>query len=217
MTGKPKLTVMDLEVIHGRTEDLMRPFMHAPPPATGEANLRAHARVADAAHDTKFMDRLVVDGSFTLPAELLTKVSTEENLSAFSRRAKGENPRTPDAKPQPASVEDPAVALNIRTPFHLARGVVSTPHLETTFPGSAMDLAGTFTFRTHAAHLTGNLTMESDLSHVTTGLKSILLKPLSSFFKHRQPKETGPQVTVIPVAVTGTGPYKIQSNLRGKK
>lgn len=217
VTGKPKLTVMDLDVIHGRIEDLMMPFMHATPPAAGEANLRTHATLAAATPNTRFMDRLVMDGSFTLPAARLTKVSTEESLSAFSRRAKGENPRVPDAKPQPASAENPAVPLNIQTTFHLARGVVSTPQLETTFPGSALELAGTFTFQTHAAHLTGNLTMQSDISHVTTGFKSMLLKPFNPFFKHRQPQDTGPQVTVIPIAITGNGPYKIGSNLRGKK
>jgi hypothetical protein len=54
--------------------------------------------------------------------------------------------------------------------------------------------------------------MDSDISHVTTGLKSLLLKPLIPFFR----KDNAG--AVIPIAVTG-GPndYKVSQNLLHNK
>ena len=54
--------------------------------------------------------------------------------------------------------------------------------------------------------------MESDISHVTTGFKSALLKPLAPFFKKHNAG------AVIPIAVTG-GPdgYKITQDLLHQK
>ena len=57
-------------------------------------------------------------------------------------------------------------------------------------------------------HMLGELKMESDISHVTTGFKSVLLKPLAPFFKK---KHAG---AVVPIAVTGgPGNYKVNQNL----
>jgi hypothetical protein len=61
-------------------------------------------------------------------------------------------------------------------------------------------------------HLAGNLEMQSDISHVTTGWKSFLLKPLIPFFKG---KRAG---AVIPIAITGRpGQYKVGQNLLHQK
>ncbi len=57
-----------------------------------------------------------------------------------------------------------------------------------------------------------NLQMESDISHVTTGFQSLLLKPLVPFFKR------GKAGAVIPIAITGgPGNYKITQDLRHNK
>jgi hypothetical protein len=54
--------------------------------------------------------------------------------------------------------------------------------------------------------------MESDISHVTTGFKSVLLKPLAPFFKK---KHAG---AVIPIAVTGgPGHYTVTQDLLHQK
>jgi hypothetical protein len=54
----------------------------------------------------------------------------------------------------------------------------------------------------------GDVKMESDISHATTGFKSLLLKPLAPFFKK---KNAG---AVVPIAVTGKpGDYKVSQNL----
>jgi hypothetical protein len=54
--------------------------------------------------------------------------------------------------------------------------------------------------------------MQSDISHATTGFKSVLMKPLIPFFKM---KNAG---AVIPIAITGSpGSYKVTQNLTHTK
>jgi hypothetical protein len=75
-------------------------------------------------------------------------------------------------------------------------------------PGAAVDLNGTFNFRDHTVHLLGNLHIQSDISHVTTGFKSLLMKPLIPFLRK---DNSG---AVIPIAITGSPHgYKVTQNL----
>jgi hypothetical protein len=54
--------------------------------------------------------------------------------------------------------------------------------------------------------------MDADISHATTGVKSMLLKPLIPFFKK---KKAGAE---IPIAVTGgPGSYKVGQDILPKK
>ena len=218
IAGRPKVTRLDLSLQHGRVEDVMHPFFNGPVPVAGDLHVKAHALLAAGTKGEKFLDRLTMDGVFDIPDERFTKVSTEESFSAFSRRARGENPLSADAKKQPLSAADPPMVMSIRGPARLSHSVASSPHLDVTFPGASMLLAGTFVLPGSTAHFTGNLMMQSDLSHVTTGWKSILLKPISPFFKHHtaaQPE--GPRVTVVPIAITGSHQFKVSSNLMHKK
>ena len=62
---------------------------------------------------------------------------------------------------------------------------------------------GTYSLRTREAHLLGDLRMQNDISHVTTGWKSLLLKPVAPFFRK------GSAGAVLPIAITGSpGSYK---------
>jgi len=71
-----------------------------------------------------------------------------------------------------------------------------------------VNLAGTFNLRGGGVHMLGDLHMQSDISHVTTGFKSILLKPLSPFFRK------GHAGAVVPIAITGSPHhYKVSQNL----
>ena len=87
-------------------------------------------------------------------------------------------------------------------------GIVSTQRLTFQVPGATADMHGTFAFHTGAAHLTGQLRMDSDLSHAATGFKSVLLKPLAPFFKK---KNAG---AAVPIAVTGVpNNYQVTQNV----
>lgn len=208
--GSPKVANVDITAA-GRVQDILRPFMQRPIPIAGNVSLHSHAHLDPDGHGLGFLQRLHVDGAFDAPAERLTDPNTEQKLSAFSRRAQANKTPAPDSANQSS---DPSadVVSSLSGPASIRNGVVSTQRLTFQMPGAAVDLSGNFNLHTCTANLTGNLRMQSDISHAATGLKSVLLKPLIPFFKK---KNAG---AVIPIAVTGTpGKYKVTQNLAHNK
>lgn len=201
----PKATDLDLIVSRGLAQDLMRPFLHSRPPVVGSVALKGHVHLAPQSDGAKFLQRLSADGSFVLPKERVTDPAKEQALTAFSQRAQG-------LKPPENNLDqgDPAtdVLSRLEGQVKVREGVISTERLTFTIPGASADLKGTYNLRNGTVHMLGELKMDSDISHVTTGFKSVLLKPLTPFFKK---KDAG---AVVPIAVTGgPGDYKVNQNL----
>ena len=84
--GSPKLTNLDIQVVRGQAQDVLRPFLKDSPPVAGPVWLRAHAYVGPTGQDIGFLQRLKVDGVFDVPAERLTDKDSEKSLSDFSER-----------------------------------------------------------------------------------------------------------------------------------
>jgi hypothetical protein len=205
IAGAPKTTNLDLTVANGRVQDLMRPFVSGPVPVAGAVSMRGHAVLLPAANGAGFLQRLRVQGNFQAPAEQLTDRPTERSLSSFSQRAVSNKP----AEPADAATD---VLSSIGGSVQIGNGIVSTQNLSLAVPGAVAHLGGTYNLNNTSAHMTGHLVMDQDISHVTTGFKSLLLKPLAPFF--RKP----PAGAVIPIAVTGTsGNYKVSQDVMGKK
>ena len=195
VTGSPKVTDLQMQVEKGRAEDLLRPFLHDRVPISGVVWLTSRAHVAPGTHGEKFLQRLAVDGGFSVPAQRITDPQTSKSLAAFSARAQGAG--SGDGQPGNPSTADADVVSSLKGQVKIRNGVVSTSQLTFDVPGATADLHGTFAFHTNAVHLTGQLKMDSDISHAATGFKSVLLKPLAPFFKK---KKAG---AVVAIAVTG--------------
>lgn len=205
-TGDAKTTRLQIEVTRGRAEDILKPFLHMNSPVSGPVALHATATLGPQSQGA-FLDRLVVEGGFDVPAEKLTDSSEELTLSAFSSRARDLDLPDPQKHPDKA-YETPDVVSTLEGPVAIRKGVASTRQLVFRVPGAEARLHGTFDFNTEAVHLAGNLRMQSDVSHTVSGFKAVLLKPLAPFF-HR--KHAG---AVIPIVITGKpGHYKISQNI----
>jgi hypothetical protein len=204
--GSPKIANLDVSVLKGRTEDVLRPFIQDNIPVTGPMWLRAHAYVAPAHEGAGFLERLYVTGAFDVPAERATDEATEENLSKFSQRAqKSKAGAANDESPQNGNTD---ALTSLKGTAQIRDGIASSPRLTFKIAGAQATLNGTFNFHGEVAHLTGNLAMQSDISHAATGFKSVLLKPLDPFLKKRKAG------AVIPIAVTGgPGHYQISQDL----
>ena len=91
----------------------------------------------------------------------------------------------------------------------LRNGVATFSRLSFAVPGATALMRGTYDLATQRVNLTGDLHMDTDVSRTTTGIKSLLLKPLIPFFK----KKHG---SVVPLQITGTSENPvIASNLMG--
>jgi len=209
--GTPgKSTQLDVVVRKGRAEDLMRPFLARPVPIVGPAALHAHVNLDPTSPNHGFLDRLHVTGGFDAPAEEMTKADIRKELATFSTRAQGHKvPDPPKDSPAP-----PVGAIStLQGPVSIEKGIARSPDLRFQVPGAHAQLAGTFSFDNTAAHLTGKVTTDADLSDVTSGFKSFLLEAIDPLFRHHRKHGA-----VVPIAVTGTtGNYKVTQNFTHKK
>lgn len=211
VAGSPKITTLDLAMDYGHAEDVLRPFMHQNVPVTGAASLHSHAWVGPTGKP--FLERLRLDGRFDLPAAAVTNPEIEHGLSAFSTRERNSN-----AKPAADPPRDPSsgqasgrddVLSSLAGPITIRNGIIATPGLLFQVPGARVQLHGTFDLNGENVHLLGLLLMNSSISHATTGWKSVLLKPFSTFFKREQ--HPGSK---IPIAVVGTpGHYRVTQDI----
>jgi hypothetical protein len=220
VAGSPKVIDVDMAVAGGRVQDVLRPFIQGKIPVAGAVWVQGHARVEPGGKGLKFLQRLRVDGTFNVPAERLTDRATEQKLSAFSERAQGgKAPKTDAAAGDPgAGTADSAsgsttdVLSSLNGQVKIRDGILSTQRMTFDMPGAGADLSGSYNLHDHSVNLVGNLRMQANISHVTTGFKSMLLKPLIPFFKK---SKAG---AVIPIAVTGRpGGYKVTQNLLHRK
>jgi len=93
---------------------------------------------------------------------------------------------------------------SVKGPATIRNGIISSSNLVFEVPGASANLNGTYNLWNDQVHLVGHISMQTDISHVTTGWKSMMLKPLAPFFKKK------PAGAVFPIAVTGgPGNYKI--------
>lgn len=208
--GNPKKTNLDITVDHGRAQDVMRPFIHDEVPVSGPVSLKSHAYLGPPGDG--FVAKLRVTGNLNVPAEKITDHDTEKSLSAFSQRAQGKQKNTGLASDPNAPPPGADVLSSLQGPVRIENGVASTSRLRFRIPGAETVLVGTYRFHDDAVHLTGDLKMDTDISHTATGFKSFLLKPLAPFFKK---KNAG---AVIPIAVTGLpGHYQVSQNLAHDK
>jgi AsmA-like C-terminal region len=213
IVGSPKVINVEMSVAGGRMQDLLRPLIHDKVPLAGAVWLHSHAQLDPAGNGSKFLQRLRVDGTFDAPAERLTNQATEQKLSAFSQRAQGVKPSKLDpSSAGQASNASADVVSSFKGQAKIRDGVLSTQRIIVQMPGVEVDLGGSFNLRNSTVDLTGNIRMQSDISHTATGFKSALMKPLIPFFKK---KNAG---AVIPIAVTGgPGGYKVTQNLLHRK
>jgi hypothetical protein len=203
VVGAPKVANIDISVKNGRTQDVLRPFVHDSVPISGPVWLRAHAYVGPAGGGAGFLQRLYVQGAFDVPAERATNETTEKSLSDFSQRAQKQKAGSADDN----SAQNTDALSSLQGPAQIRNGIASSPKLTFHITGAQATLKGTFNLHNQSADLTGNLAMQAEISHAVTGFKSFLLKPLDPFMKKRKAG------AVIPIAITGgPGHYKISQD-----
>jgi hypothetical protein len=213
IVGSPKVTNLEISVANGRAQDILRPFFKGEVPITGAVWLHSHARLTPAGEGLKFLKRFQMDGVFDIPSERLTNRATEQKLSDFSQRAQGAKPTEQQPAPGDRVTGGTAeVFSSLNGRAKIRDGIVSTQRLNFQVPGADVDVNGTFNLHDGTVHMIGHVSMQSDISHAATGIKSILLKPLIPFFKKHN---AGAK---IPIAITGSpGQYKVTQDVLHNK
>lgn len=182
---------MAVVIDNGRLEDVMRLAVNSgKAPMTG--GLRLQANFIIPAGDLNVVDKLRLDGRFSIDAGRFTNADVQRKINEMSLRATGKL-----AKAKGAAAAAPLVASDFQGRFKLADGVLRIPTLVFDIPGAAVKLQGTYALRPQTIAFAGNLYMDAKISQTVTGWKSMLLKIADPLFR-----ENGQ--TVVPLKITGT-------------
>ncbi|MGH9405347.1 MAG: AsmA-like C-terminal region-containing protein [Terriglobia bacterium] len=168
-------------------EDLLRLAVKSrTPPMTGLIDFRAKLIIPPGNGDV--LDRLKLSGSFELSKGAFSALNVEEKVNDLSHHGLGK-PRASDAG---------NTLSNLRGRFSLSNAVMSFPGVTFSVPGASIHLAGKSDLHTQTLDFAGTIALRAEVSQMTTGWKSILLRPLDPLFRR------GKMGTVLPITVTGT-------------
>jgi hypothetical protein len=181
--------IITLEVTSekARLEDILRLASKADQPfMTGVLNLKAKFLLPPG--PVKVLDKLKLDGEFSVTDGQWASAEVREKLESFSRHAEGQ----PTDESAGSSVSD------LRGRFHLDRGRITFQNLTFRVPGAVVQLQGSYNLHDEELDFSGDLRMKAKLSETVTGKKSFFLKAIDPFFEK---KGAG---ALIPISITGT-------------
>jgi hypothetical protein len=172
----------------GRLEDVLRMAVKAPqPPMNGALKLTTTFVLPPGDRDV--VEKLKLDGAFTIADARFASPEVQTKINTLSHRTRGHNPERQTER----------VSSQFAGTFKLANGVLAIPHVAFDVPGAAIRLGGNYGLESEQIDFAGAAFTDAKVSEMTTGFKSLLLKPVDLLFnrKHGGGSE-------IPVKVTGT-------------
>jgi hypothetical protein len=184
---KGRIVKLDVDMETARIEDVMTMAVKStPPPMTGALKLVTKLLLPPG--ETDVVDRLRLDGRFTMTGAQFTNAAVQTKIMELSRRGRG----------QVADSAKQNVVSNFAGRFKLADGSLALPELKFDVPGAAVQLAGAYGLKSETMNFRGQLLLDAKISETTTGFKSVLLKAIDPLFK----REGGG--SAIPIKVEGT-------------
>jgi AsmA-like C-terminal region len=183
---------IDLSVQDGRIQDVLRLFVRGPkPPFNGISSFRAHVIIPPGKRP--FIEKVQLIGDFGIEGGQFAKASRQKDIDTLSDKARG---RKPDEQLED---EDPErVISDVAGHVELRDATATFVNSSFTIPGASAQMHGTYNLQSEAIDLHGTLKTDAEVSKMSSGLKSALLKPFDVFFKR---KHAG---AVVPVHLIGT-------------
>jgi hypothetical protein len=155
----------------GQLEDLLRLTVKGPqPPMKGMVNFNATVELRPGQAD--ILNRLLVNGRFSVAEGQFTDRDVQQKLDSLSRSGRGQ--------PKNESIQD--VISNLHARFVLRRGVASFSSLAFAVPGAEVELTGSYNLHTEEIDFHGRLLLDAKVSQTTTGARSFFLKLFDPFF-----------------------------------
>jgi hypothetical protein len=141
--------------------------------------------------DANLTDRLKLEGKFHVLRAHFANEKVQGKLDSLSLRSQG--------KPKEAQAHsEENVPVDLRGVFTLKDGVLSFSLLHFVVPGTHVDMTGDYSLDGQTFDFRGTARLDAKVSQMTTGWKSILLKPIDPFFNKNGAG------TEVPIRITGT-------------
>ena len=180
---------LDVSLDSARIEDLLKLGVRTDPPImTGPVDMRTKLRLSPG--DEPVADRLKLAGDFHVLRAHFTNEKVQGKLDSLSVRSQRHK-----RSPEPRQTDVPT---DLQGDFTLRDGLLSFSALHFVIPGTQVNITGNYSLDGREFNFHGKARLDAKLSQMTTGWKSVLLKPVDPFFsKHGAGTE-------VPVKITGT-------------
>jgi AsmA-like C-terminal region len=168
--------VLDVVLGRSRIEDLLKLGVRTDPPImTGAVEMKTKLNLPP--RDADIATRLKLDGNFHIPDGEFSNEKIQGRIDSLSLRSQGK-PKLAKQVPE----QDANVPSDLSGTFKLDNGVLHFSLLHFMIPGTHADMTGEYTLDGNTFDFHGKLKFQAKLSQMTTGWKSILLKPVDPFF-----------------------------------
>jgi hypothetical protein len=181
---------LDVVMDHARIEDLLKLGVRTDPPVM-DGPVVLQTKLSLPAGEGDVADRLKLAGTFHVFGGHFTNEKVQDRLNAVSLRTTGKF----NEKPENAQENVP---VDLGGVFALKGGLLSFSLLHFLIPGTRVDMTGDYSLDGKTFDFRGTARLDAKLSQMTTGWKSLLLKPVDRFFS-----KDGAG-TEVPVRITGT-------------
>lgn len=181
---------LDIAIDHAAIQDLLQLGVKTDPPVmTGMVQMKTSFSLPPGQED--IADRLRLSGKFHIPDASFTNDKVQQRINGMSLRGLGETKLLHQAS-------EITVPSDLQGSFSLLEGVFSFSLLHFQVPGMHADMNGRYSLDGSTFDFHGLAKTDAKLSQMTSGWKSLLLKPVDPFFeKHGNGAE-------IPFKITGT-------------
>ncbi len=163
---------LNVTIDRGRLEDVLRLAVNTPkPPLVGA--LRLHTRFEIPPGDRDVVEKLLLNGRFTIVHGRFASDEIQQKIAELSHRARGKK----------ADVPQERVASDFAGRFALGHGVLKLPTVTFNVPGADVRLSGQYALRQETLDFHGNLLIDAKVSQTVGGFKSVLLRAADPFFR----------------------------------
>jgi hypothetical protein len=170
-----------------RMDDFLRlAVASSKPPMTGMIGFDTKVKIPPG--ETPVVERLELDGTFTLNGVKFTSPEVQAKIASLSHHAEGD----------PKDTDTADVTAEFAGKFLLAHGIMRIPQLQFNLPGARVSLDGQYGLTSGSIDFTGTAKLDATVSQMTTGWKHVLLKPVDPLFRR---DGAG---TVLPIRISGT-------------
>lgn len=169
-------TTLDFSIPHGRVEDLLWLFNAAAKPSmTGDATASGHVQVPK--FGTGFLPQLELNGQFEIRNGHFQK-ETQLKVNELSARAQGKKVANP--------AEAPEVAVTtLSSEVRITKAVAQLSRLYFEVPGAHARVQGSYDLNDQQVDVHGDLWTVATVSNDTSGIASLLLKPVDPLFRRK--------------------------------
>lgn len=180
---------LDVSLDQARIEDLLTLGVRTEPAImTGPVQMKT--RLSLFPGDATVADRLRLAGDFHVLRAHFTNEKVQSKIDSLSLRSQG--------RKQSNDQNGDDVPVDLQGVFTLRDGLLSFSFLHFLIPGTHVDMTGEYSLDGREFDFHGKARLDAKLSQMTSGWKSLLLKPVDPFFSR---DGAG---TEIPIKVTGT-------------